>query len=93
VRAYTCNVTGVGASGSVVFSAIFWNSGNIPVVYSATQASTIDETGHSTGSVKINATASSSSPNTLTASLGTSTLTFGPHTLAVNVSSQRSVAV
>ena len=83
----TCNVTGVGASGSVVFSAIFWNSGKVPVVYSATQASTIDETGHSTGSVEINATASSSSPNTLTASLGTSTLTFGPYTLTVDVSS------
>jgi hypothetical protein len=84
---YTCNVTGVGASGSVVFSVTFWNSGNSPVVYSATQASTINETGQSTGSVKINATASSSSPNALTASLGTSTLSFGPYTLTLNVSS------
>jgi hypothetical protein len=84
---YTCNVTGVGTSGCVVFSATFWNSGKSPVVYSATQASTINETGHSTGSVTISANASGSSPNALTASLGTSTLTFGPYTLTLNVSS------
>ena len=84
---YTCNVTGVGTSGCVVFSATFWNSGKSPVVYSATQASTINETAHSTGSVTISANASGSSPNALTASLGTSTLTFGPYTLTLNVSS------
>jgi hypothetical protein len=84
---YTCNVTGVGTSGRVDFSVAFWNSGKSPVVYSATQASTIDETGHSTGSVILNANSSGPSPNGFTASLGTSTLTFGPYTLTINVSS------
>ncbi len=83
----TCNVTGVGGSGTVAFSVAFWNSGKVPVPYSATQASTINETGHGTGSVKINAAASSSSPTTLTASLGVSMRTFGPYTLTVDVSS------
>jgi len=83
----TCNVKGVGTSGSVVFSVAFWNSGQSPVVYSATQPSTINETGSSLGRVTVNANASSSSPNALTASLGTSRLTFGPYILTINVSS------
>jgi hypothetical protein len=84
---YTCNVKGVGTTGSVVFSVTFWSSGKSPVVYSVTQASTINETGHSTGSVTINANTPGSSPTGLTASLGTSTLTFGPYSLTINVSS------
>ena len=56
----TCDVTGVGASGSVAVSVAFWDSGNDPVIYSANQASTIDETGQSTGSVTIDAGASGS---------------------------------
>jgi hypothetical protein len=80
-------VTGVGTSGRAVFSVTFWNSGKSAVVYSATQASTINETGHGTGSVTINANAAGSSPNGLTVSPGTSTLTFGPYTLTINVSS------
>jgi hypothetical protein len=83
----TCNVTGVGTSGIAVFSVTFWNSGRNPVVYSATQASTIDETGQGTGSVTINANTAGSNPNGLTASPGTSTLTFGPYTLTIVVSS------
>jgi hypothetical protein len=83
----TCGVTGVGTSGRVVFSVAFWNSGKSPVVYSATQASTINESGHSTGSVTINANTSGPSANGLTASLGTSTMAFGPYTLTINVSS------
>ena len=39
------------------------------------------------GSVTINANTAGSSPNGLTASPGTSTLTFGPYTLTINVSS------
>jgi len=84
---YACDVTGVGTSGSVVFSVTFWNSGKSPVVYSATQASTINETGHSTGSVTINANTSGTSPSGLTVSLGTSTMSFGPYTLTIKVSS------
>ena len=83
----TCNVTGTGTSGSVVVSVTFRDSGNDPVVYSPTQASTINETGQNTGAVTINAGASGSGPNALTASVGTSTLTFGPYTLTINVSS------
>lgn len=83
----TCTVTGVGATGSVAFSVTFWNAGKSPVVYSATQASTVNETGHSTGSVTIGAGASASSPGGLTASVGTSTLNFGPYTLTITVSS------
>ena len=84
---YTCNVTGVGTTGSVVFSVMFWSAGKSPVVYSATQASMINETGRSTGSVTINANTSGASPTGLTAPLGTSALTFGPFTLTINVSS------
>ncbi len=89
---YTCAVTGVGNSGSVVFYATFVNSSGAQVTYSSTQASTITETGHDTGSATIAAGASSSSPNTLTAShqgasTKTSTLTFGPYTLTITVSS------
>ncbi len=83
----TCAVTGVGAGQSVAFVVTFWDANQGPVVYSATQASTIDETGQSTGTVTIRANASNSSPGTLTASLGTSTLTFGPFTLTIGVSS------
>lgn len=83
----TCSVTGVGTTGSVVFSVGFWTAGGGPVLYSATQASTIEETGQSTGSVTIGANESGSSPQVLTASLGTSRLTFGPYTLTINVSS------
>jgi hypothetical protein len=89
---YTCNVTGVGSGGHVAFYATFVNSSGTQVVYSATQASTITETGQNTGSVTIGANASSSSPNSLTAShtgssTKTSTLTFGPYTLTINVNS------
>ena len=82
-----CNVTGVGTSGSAVFSVTFLNSGKSPVVYSATQASTVNETGHGTGSATINANTAGSSPDLLNASSGSSTLTFGPYTLTINVSS------
>ena len=80
-------MTGVGAGQSVAFVVTFWDANQGPVVYSATQASTIDETGQSTGTVTIRANASNSSSGTLTASLGTSTLTFGPFTLTIGVSS------
>jgi hypothetical protein len=83
----TCSVTGVGTSGSAVFSVTFWNSSRGPAVYSATQASTINEAGRGAGSVTINANTAGSSPNVLTVSPGTSTLTFGPYTLTINVSS------
>lgn len=87
---YTCNVTGVGSGGQVVFYAQFLNSSGTPVTYSSTQASTITETGWSTGTATIVAGASSSS-STLTAahtgSTKTSTLTFGPYTLTINVKS------
>ena len=89
---YTCAVTGTGGSGNVVFDVTFVNSSGTQVVYSATQASTITESGNDTGSVTINANASSSSPSTLTAShsggsVKTSTLTFGPYTLTITVGS------
>ena len=82
-----CTVTGVGTSGSVVVSVTFWDSGKSPFAYSATQASTIEETGQNTGAVTINAGSSGSGPEALTASVGTSTLTFGPYTLTINVGS------
>jgi hypothetical protein len=89
---YTCNVTGVGAGGHVVFYVTFLSSTGTQVVYSTTQSSTITESGQNSGTVTIAAGASSSSPNTLTAShtggtTNTSTLTFGAYTLAINVSS------
>ena len=83
----TCTVTGVGAGQSVAFVVTFWDSNQGPIVYSASQTSTIDETGQSTGTVTIQANASDSSPGSLTASLGTSTLTFGPFKLTIGVSS------
>lgn len=81
----SCTVTGVGAGQSVALLVTFWNSNQSPIVYSATQASTIDETGQNTGSVTIRANASGSSPDPLAASPGTSTLTFGPFTLTISV--------
>ncbi len=81
----TCSVTGVGAAGRIAFSVSFWNGGKSPVVYSATQASTVSETGQSAGSVTIGAGASSSTPGGLTASVGTSTLAFGPYSLTLTV--------
>ncbi len=88
----TCTATGDGNSGTVVFYVVFVNASGSPVVYSSTQSSTITESGHDSGSVTIAAGASSSSPNTLSAShkgasTKTSTLTFGPYTLTINVSS------
>ncbi len=88
---YTCNVTGTGMAGNVVFTVTFVNSSGTATVYS-TQSSTITESGNNTGSVTINGGASSSSPSTLTAShtgssTKTSTLTFGSFTLTINVSS------
>jgi hypothetical protein len=83
----TCTVTGVGAGQSVALVVTFWDSNQGPVVYSASQASTIDETGQSTGTVTIRANASNSSPGTVTSSIGNSTLTFGPFTLTIGVSS------
>ncbi len=82
----SCNVTGVGSAGSVVLSVRFVDSGGASAVYSATQASTITEAGQSSSNVTIGADASSS-PATVTASLGTSTLTFGPYALTLDVSS------
>lgn len=89
---YTCHVTGVGSGGHVTFFATFVDGSGNQVVYSSTQASTIAETGQNTGNVTIGANASSSSPSTLTAShtgsaTKTSTLTFGPYTLTINVDS------
>jgi hypothetical protein len=63
-----------------------------PVVYSDTQDSDIAETGKNTGTATITAGSSSSGPTTLTASHSgsttqTSTLTFGPYSLTITVSS------
>ena len=89
---YTCTITGVGAGGSVTFNVTFVNSAGVQTIYSSTTASTILESGENTGSVAIAANASSSSPNTLTAShtggsAKTSTLTFGSFTLKLSVGS------
>jgi Putative Ig domain len=81
----TCNVTGVGTLGHGVVSVVFWDSGNSPVVYSTTQVSTITETGQGAGSVTIGAGSPGSSPQALTVPLGTSTLTFGPYSLTIDV--------
>jgi len=88
---YTCSITGDGSGGNVVFKVTFVDSSGNQVVYSATQSSTITETGQNTGSTTIAANASISS-GTLTAShtgsaTKTSTLTFGPYTLTISVSS------
>jgi len=90
---YTCTITGDGFPfGDVTVYATFVNSTGTQIVYSHTQTSTIFETGWNTGNVTIAANASSSNPNTLTASHAgnstkTSTLTFGPYTLTINVKS------
>ena len=83
--ASTCNVTGVGPAGRFAFSVMFLNAGQGPAEYSASQPSTIHEAGQATGSVTIGAGASGSGPNALSATLGPSTLTFGPYTLTVTV--------
>ena len=82
----TCTITGIGSSGGAVVSVAFWGAGHVPVVYSATQSSTISESGQSTGSIAIDAGASGSGAKTLTLPAGTSTLTFGPYRLDIDVS-------
>jgi hypothetical protein len=82
----TCNVTGVGAAGQVAFIVTLWDSNQGPAVYSATQPSVVDETGQNTGKVTIPANGSGSGRDALSASVGTSTLTFGPYVLTINVS-------
>lgn len=89
---YSCDVTGVGTGGHVVFYVTFVTAGGAQVVRSATVASTINEGGQSTGTVTIAAGDSSSNPNTLIASHAgnatkTSTLTYGSYSLVVHVSS------
>ena len=59
------------------FPCNFWNSGQRPIGYCATQASTISETGQGPGSLTISSGASGSSPDVLTAALDFE-LTFGP---------------
>ena len=81
----TCTVTGVGPSGHVVVAVAFWNATQKGVIYSATQASALEETGSIAGAATISAGSSESSPNALTASVGTSTLTFGAYTLTIDV--------
>lgn len=81
----TCNVTGVGAAGRVAFSVTFWTAAKGPAVYSASQSSSIHETGQAVGTVTVGAGAAGSGPNALTAPLGTSTLTFGPYSLVITV--------
>ena len=90
---YTCAVSGVGSGGDVDYTVSFDNSSGSPVVYSATQSSTIAAAGSVTpSSVTIRANSSSSSPNTLDSSHSggstkTTTLTFGPYTLKITVDS------
>ena len=81
----TCSVTGVGPAGRVAFTVTFWTATRGPAVYSASQSSSIHETGQTVGTVTVDAGAAGSGPNALTASLGTSTLTFGPYSLVVTV--------
>jgi hypothetical protein len=88
----TCTVSGVGMSGNVTYYVTFVNASGTQVVYSASQASTITESGENSGTVTIAAGASSSNPNTLTAShtgdsSKVSTLTFGTYTLTIQVQS------
>lgn len=81
-----CTVSGVGPSGSVVLSVDFRNGAGAPAVYSATQASTVAASGPSAGHVTLGAGAASA-PNALIVAAGTESLSFGPYTLVVNVSS------
>jgi hypothetical protein len=75
----------VGPSGHVVVAVAFWNASQTGVAYSATQASTLEEAGPIAGAATISAGSSESSPNALSASVGTSTLTFGAYTLTIDV--------
>jgi hypothetical protein len=89
---YTCNVSGVGSGGNVTFQVEFVNGSGTPVVYSTTQASSITEARQNSGTATIAAGATTSTGTALTASHAgestkTSTLTFGPYTLTISVSS------
>ena len=81
----TCTVTGVGPSGHVVVAVAFQNASREGIVYSATQASALEEAGPIAGAATISAGSSESSPNALTVSVGTSSLTFGAYTLTIDV--------
>jgi len=80
-----CTVSGVGSSGKAVFSVCFVNVGGAPVVYSATQPSTITETGLSSGTIVLGANMASTS-GTVSGAVGTTTLTYGPNALTLTVS-------
>ncbi len=81
----SCTISGVGSTGRAVFSVRFVNAGGAPVVYSATQPSTITETGMSAGTILIGANTAATS-GTISAAVGTSTLTFGSDALTLTVS-------
>ncbi len=81
----TCNVTGVGAGGTAVLAVSFYAVPGVPATYSATQPSTVTESGGGTGSVTIGPAATTSSPQTVTAPTGISVLTFGPYRLTLDV--------
>lgn len=86
---YTCTVTGTGKNGSITFKVQFANSSGTAMVYSASNSSSVTESGQNSGSASIGANATTST-TTLTAShtnftTNTSTLTFGSYTLVVSV--------
>jgi Putative Ig domain len=78
-----CNISGVGPAGKVVVSVGFRNADGSADVYSGTQASTVLASGPGGGSATIGAGAAGSGP--LTLPVGTSSLSFGPYTVTVNV--------
>jgi large repetitive protein len=86
----TCNVSGVGLSGSVTFSVLVLASDGNRVAFDYTNATTVTETGQNVGTASILA-GTSISTSTLTAghvgnATKTSVLTYGTYKLTINVS-------
>lgn len=81
----SCTVSGVGSSGKAALTVCFVSAGGAPVVYSATQPSTITETGLSSATIVVGANVAATS-GTISAAVGTTTLTFGPDALTLTVS-------
>jgi large repetitive protein len=87
----TCNVTGVGLSGSVTFSVVVVSSAGDRVVYSYTSASTVTETGQNVGTATLAAGTSISATTLAAGHVGnapkTSVLTLGGFRLTITVNS------
>ena len=78
-----CNITGVGPAGHAVVTVGFRSSSDMPVTYSATESSSLSGSGSDASTATVDAGASSS--GLISLPVGTTSFTFGPYALVINV--------